>query len=561
VTRTEHIIRPKRFTTAMRALVLDGYTDEPACLGVPPFISPYARLAFGALQSAGAEVGYATIDQWRSGGLDLDRYRLLAIIRNIAVPGKYLRGMPASDKELLSIAGSFRGITVASLCVAANKLPKGIAESFDHIAEFDMDASVHDLVASGDFVQRRRTVSEWNEWLVKGAETCALHPDHWGPLIAEVQMYRGCVRYVTGGCRFCIEPLFGDVQFREPKAIIREVGALKAAGVRNFRLGAQSCVYCYMSPETGESDNPKPNPEAISRLLKGVRETADPKVFHLDNANPAVIAEHPEESGQITKAIAEYCTSGNVLAFGIESADPKVAKANNLNATAGQTLKAIRLVNEIGATRGPSGLPLVLPGLNFVCGLDGETKESYELNLEFLRHVLQENLLIRRINIRQVIPSRNDFPGVRSRADFERFKRAVRAEIDGPMLERLIPDGTILRTVYSEVREGGRTYGRQVGSYPILASIPYPVDLGRELDLAVVGRGFRSVSGVVYPTDANTATIGMLQAIPGIGRKRAMAILRNRPFTDSRALWALFDEPKALLSAQFHLTAGNVHKT
>src|SRR5512136_1187256 len=114
----------------MRALVLDGYTDEPACLGVPPFISPYARLAFGALRSAGAEVGYATIDQWRSGGLDLDRYGLLAIIRNIAVPGKYLRGMPASDKELLAVRAHARGKVIASLGIDPKQIPHQLKEAF-----------------------------------------------------------------------------------------------------------------------------------------------------------------------------------------------------------------------------------------------------------------------------------------------------------------------------------------------------------------------------------------------------------------------------------------------
>jgi radical SAM superfamily enzyme with C-terminal helix-hairpin-helix motif len=284
-------------------------------------------------------------------------------------------------------------------------------------------------------------------------------------------------------------------------------------------------------------------------------------VFHLDNANPAVIADHPEEARRITKAIAEYCTSGNVLAFGLESADPKVAKANNLNATAEQTLEAIRLVNEVGATRGPSGLPAVLPGLNFVCGLDGETRETYSLNLEFLRKVLSEGLLLRRINIRQVIPSRAYFPGVRLRAEFETFRRRVREEIDAPMLERLVPDGTVLRSVFAEVREGGRTFGRQVGSYPLLISIPYAVEIGMETDVAVVRRGFRSVSGVMFPTNANTATLGMLQAIPGIGKKRAMAIVRKRPFKDPDDLWAMFDDPVSLRSAQFHLSVGNVHDT
>ncbi len=544
----------------MRALVLDGYTDEPACLGVPPFISPYVRLAFGALASAGADVSYTTIDRWRSGALKLEKIELLAVIRNIAVPGKYLRGMPASDNELVRISNSFSGTKIASLGVAPERAPPAVRNGFDHIASMDMDACLHDLVRTRRLDDRRRTNSEWTEWSVRGAEACAQHPDHGGPLIAEVQMYRGCVRYVTGGCRFCVEPLLGQVLFREPEDILKEVGALAKVGVRNFRLGAQSCVYCYMSEDTGVSENPRPNPDAIGNLLAGVRATAKPEVFHLDNANPAVIAEHPEEARSVTKAIAEHCTSGNVLAFGLESADPKVQRANNLNATADQTMKAIETVNGIGATRGPTGLPAVLPGINFVCGLDGETKDTYRLNLEFLREVLAKGQLLRRINIRQVIPSRSEFPGVVSRGAFTEFRRKIREEIDAPMLERLVPDRTVLRGVYSEVREGGRTFGRQVGSYPLLISIPYPMALNVKLDVAVTGRGFRSVTGVVHPTDANSATLSMLQAIPGIGKKRAAAIVMRRPFADVSTLWGLFDDPVSLDSAQFHLTCENVDK-
>jgi radical SAM superfamily enzyme with C-terminal helix-hairpin-helix motif len=370
-------------------------------------------------------------------------------------------------------------------------------------------------------------------------------------------MYRGCVRYISGGCSFCIEPLFGDVLFRKPSDILSEVDALSKVGVRNFRLGAQSCVYCYMSTEVGRSETPKPNPEAVTKLLEGINRTARPEVFHLDNANPAIIATHPKESEEITKAIVENCTSGNVLAYGLESADPKVAKANNLNANPEQTLEAIRLVNRIGAPRGPSGMPCVLPGINFVVGLEGESKETYRLNLEFLDRVLKEGLLLRRINIRQVIDSRTVFPGVRSKSDFMSFKRAVRERVDLPMLEKLLPNGTVLKSVYPEVLEGGRSFGRQVGSYPILVEIPYRLELGKKLDVAIVGRGYRSVAGIVHPTDVNTATLSMLESVPGIGRKRAMAIVRGRPFNDKNDLWHLFDEPKALASAQFHLTAAN----
>ncbi len=540
----------------MRALVLDGYTDEPACLGVPPYISPYARLAFGAFMAAGAQTDYATIDQWRSGDVNTGKYAILALIRNISVPGKYLRGMPASDRELGLIADSFRGTKIASVGIRPERLDRRITDLFDHVSSQDLDATLYDFASSGKMGDRRRTGDEWNRWLLNGAEACRMHPDHGGQLIAEVQMYRGCVRYVSGGCSFCTEPLLGGVAFREPDDILREAVALARAGVRNFRLGAQSCVYCYMSKEIGKSETPRPDPGAVERLLRGIQELARPEVFHVDNANPSVIAEHPEESREITSSIAKYCTSGNVLAFGLESADPKVAKANNLNATAEQTLEAIRLVNAIGSERGPTGLPKVLPGINFVCGLRGDSRETYRLNLEFLKQVMSEGLMLRRINIRQVIPSRDEFPGVTSRADFEKFKRAVRTEIDSPMLDRLVPDGTILRGVYAEVREGGRTFGRQVGTYPLLVSVPYPVEIGRRFDVAVTGRGMRSVSGIIHPTDVNTATLSMLEAVPGIGKRRAMAIVRNRPFTDPKDLWRLFDESKALASAQFHLSVG-----
>ena len=48
----------------------------------------------------------------------------------------------------------------------------------------------------------------------------------------------------------------------------------------------------------------------------------------VDNANPAVIATYPEESSEIIRILADNCSSGNVLALGLESADPAVREAN-----------------------------------------------------------------------------------------------------------------------------------------------------------------------------------------------------------------------------------------
>ena len=186
--------------------------------------------------------------------------------------------------------------------------------------------------------------------------------------------------------------------------------------MRNFRLGAQTCFISYHAHLDG-TETPRPDPEAIERLLSGIA-SLGVDLLHLDNANPAVMAAHPEESEQILRSIVRHCTSGNVLALGMESADPAVVRANNLNATAEQVMQAIELINRIGRERGPTGLPAVLPGLNFIIGLDGETKRTLDLNYEFLKTVLENDLLLRRINIRQVIGIRRKFEGGVTHSEF-----------------------------------------------------------------------------------------------------------------------------------------------
>ena len=125
-------------------------------------------------------------------------------------------------------------------------------------------------------------------------------------------------------------------------------------------------------------------------------------MLHVDNANPSIIAENLEPSEQITKTLVNTLTDGAVLSFGLESADPAVHDANWLNCNTEQLMTAIRHVNEHGRERGPRGLPKMLPGLNLIAGLNGETEATYQMNLKLLRSILQEGLMLRRINIRQV---------------------------------------------------------------------------------------------------------------------------------------------------------------
>ena len=50
------------------------------------------------------------------------------------------------------------------------------------------------------------------------------------------------------------------------------------------------------------------------------------------------------------------------------------------------------------------------------------------------------------------------------------------------------------------------------------------------MDVKIKGYGYRSITGLEYPIDANSASMAILENIPGIGRKRAIRIAANRPF-------------------------------
>jgi len=520
----------------MRVLVVDGYIDEPASLGVPPYSSPQVRAVVGAALDAGAEVDLLSIDQIRKGAPKSGD--ALVVMAGCAVPGRYLRAMPASSREIASLASSFKGARILGgpAVLEAHKYD-GL---FEHVAKRDAAATIFDLLSGGQSKDRWRSVEEWNRWLLRGACCVTVHPDFPQPLIAEIETYRGCVRFASGGCSFCVEPLKGRPVHRQPKDVLAEVKELRRLGVSNFRLGAQTCFMSYMAKNDG-TEEPEPNPEAIEELLSGI-EALGVEVLHLDNANPAVIAAHPKQSRRILESIARHCTSGNVLALGMESADPAVIEANNLNATPEQVLDSIRLINQVGRERGPSGLPKVLPGLNFIIGLDGESPRTAQLNLDFLRKVRDEGLWLRRINVRQVSGIRREFHGNLSHSQFLRFKESVRREIDAPMLKEIVPVGTRLTRVYTELREGKHTYGRQIGTYPLLVGFNYPIEIGKFIACAVVDWGYRSITAVEHPLPINRCPLAALESLPQVGRKRAMRILRGRPYQGLDELRSRLDD-------------------
>jgi radical SAM superfamily enzyme with C-terminal helix-hairpin-helix motif len=294
----------------------------------------------------------------------------------------------------------------------------------------------------------------------------------------------------------------------------------------------------------------------MDELYSSIRAAArNLTVLHTDNCNPLTIAAFPDESLSCIAAITRHNTEGDSLSLGLESLDPAVASANNLKVTAGEALLAIRLINEAGNVRHtPGSLPSLLPGINFLFGLAGESRNSLDINRRFLIELLDSGLAVRRINIRRAIvfpgsglesAIAKDPPRVKER-DYRRWKEWVRKEVDPVMLGRVAPDGTRLRGVIAEERSGSVMFGRALGSYPPLVGIvSKSVAVGDKLDVLVTGRGGRSLTAVRH-LDPNRCGKEELEALPGIGSARAEFFISRRPYVGSDSKERLQCVKKAL---------------
>ncbi|HLF16612.1 MAG TPA: radical SAM protein [Candidatus Thermoplasmatota archaeon] len=551
-----------------KLVLVDGYVDEPSAFGVPPYISPHARYAAGAALSQGVEVEYHTIDALRVKPREL-KGDALAVLSSCVVPGKYLRGTPITHNEAATLFMDFRGERLLFGANAAFGFADGggghattrakpLNDHIDHLITRDGDAAIADLFAGKTVANRFRTTDEWNRHAIAGAEVVDQHPDMAaGILMAEIDTFLGCVHYLSGGCGFCKDAKTKP-WYRDEGDIAKEVEVLHRKGVRHFRLGGQSCFWTYKAIGVGQTDEPKPNVEATRRLLEGVAAAApNRKVLHIDNCNPAVVATHPDESRAICRLLVEHGSDGNIAAMGLESADPAVYEANNLNATAEQTMDAIRILNEESGERGPRGLPYCLPGINLIYGLPGETAATYDINWRWLMALKKSGLRIRRLNIRQLLPIRGQKKTIdpKLKGLFIKHKKAVREEFDQAILRTVVPSGTLMRDVYLEKNEPGITYGRQIASYALLVGVPYETSTERFTDILVTDHGYRSITGVPVPFHVPSAKLKELEALPGIGRRRA-ASLKAKNVRSVAEFAAVVEDPVVVKALAPHLTFG-----
>ncbi len=487
----------------MRSVIIDGYVDEPACLGVPPYISPYPRYIAGALIDAGIkprDVYYYTIDQLRAEPkiIELmDRADLIAVIAGLTVPGRYLNAKPATIQEIRDFIARYNEKIIVGGPIRLSQ--KSVLRN-EYIAKKDLEARIFDRLTEKGDTDRWHTTSEIKRWSVKGAQIIRKHP-RFPHNMCEIETYRGCPRETH--CSFCTEPLYPHSS-REIPDVVNEIRALYDFGARYFRIGRQPDLFSYKGIET--TDGFKPNPAAIEKLYRGIRRAApELRVLHMDNLNPATITEFPDESREIAKTIIKYHTPGDVAAMGVESGDPRVIRKNNLQIYPEDVIKAVELINEVGSKKGENGLPELLPGINLLHGLKGESKRTYQHNLELLQTIHDRGLLLRRINIRRAMRFKNtpleETKISINRKLFHNYRNTIKKTIEVPMLKEIAPKGTTLKNILTESHHGQNTLGRQIASYPLLIKMRGILKLGIFVDAVATDQNHRSLTAMPVEKD------------------------------------------------------------
>jgi radical SAM superfamily enzyme with C-terminal helix-hairpin-helix motif len=519
-------------------LILDCYVDEPACLGVPPFISPYPRYIYGALISAGVssnQIVYKTIDHLRESDYNLtESYNHVFLIGGAAVPGKYLGARIGSLAEINKILNqnSKTEISVGGLIHRAITSPPANTTVISN----DIEKFAFTL-ARGNPEDSYRTSKEIAEWGIKGAGVVKDHP--WYPdVICEMETGRGCPRKFH--CSFCSEGLIKNVEFRDTGDVLGEVDALINSGISRFRLGRQADIIQYGSSlDVYNNGFPKPEPSAVKELFSELKNRKDAGriiVLNVDNANPGSIVNWPDHSSAILESIAAAVTPGDTLPFGVESFDENVVRQNNLKVTADETIFAVKLVNEICGWR-EDGIPKLLPGINLIHGLKGETAETFRTNHHYLEKIAEAGLLVKRINIRKLQPypgtplfnERFKINGTLTRR-FEYFRERIRDEIDHHMLKKIYPPGTILKDVFMLDARDGYSMGKQISSYSITVKVPGVFGNKSFKNVLVAGHRERSLLSLPLPFTINTTSAKAFEMIPGVSRDKSSDLILKRPF-------------------------------
>jgi radical SAM superfamily enzyme with C-terminal helix-hairpin-helix motif len=488
-----------------RAVILDCYTDEPSGYGVRPYLGTHQIHLSQALSHKGIAHTYLTIDDLRyakgvrSNGIDnigvlnitRNAENALDIVRSAQViyivMGRFVQydyfacKPPTSDEVSDFLADCPANKVLFYVMGTSNEVDRSFNQSqlAKLLSEIEVGNTYRRVLEGPAQVTGGHIAPNYDLLDAISSARPSLIDDLLSPVIAEIETGTGCN---TPTCYFCIESARSPkIRYRSAASIVKQVKSLYDCGVRHFRLGRQPNFFHYGRHDVGE----------LERLLAGIRDVCpELKMLHIDNVN---IVDVVGRTGRdFARLVVEYCTSGNITPFGIESFDDRVRAASGVIGSASQVMEAIAIINEYGAARGPDGLPRLLPGINLIYGLKGQTAETHFINVNCLQEILRRGYMTRRLYYRSVTRSTGVSFGEETIDDVAAYQRnfeEIVHEFVLPMQELIYPKGGIIRDLM-EVRNDGhssqlRTFGTCSSRYRVCE----PLERGFCYDVRVLGNG------------------------------------------------------------------------
>lgn len=465
-------------------VIVDCYTDEPSGLGVPPYLGVHSRYIAGALAEKKRDFYYLTVDDLRYSDGEIHsetsfNKRILNITKNknsvrailsgaenvyvvmgCFVKYEYVSAEPPSFEEVGQLLGKFTASQQHKVLFYAlggselsrqnirNTVPQKL---FNEII-FGNTYNYFLGKISNKFSPNYEKLKE----IAKASACIMAQLDR--PLVIEIETATGCNR--NPGCTFCIEGMRGlPLQFRSVEDVVEEIKALYVNGARYFRLGKQPNFYAYMNS----------NPDKVEDLLRSIREACpEIRTLHIDNVSPHNVP--TAEGEKITEIVSRYCTDGNIGPFGVESFDAAVREKCNLNGTIDQIHQSVEILNKYGKVRGDSGMPKFLPGINIIYGLDGQTSQTLQDNLDNFKKILDSGNLVRRVFVRKLTSPFGEQFDQYSTADLAEFKSwqdKIEKDFIVPMLKKTFPLGLNIKNLRMEMYSNGDSMLRQLGTCPV----------------------------------------------------------------------------------------------
>lgn len=462
-------------------VIVDCYTDEPSGLGVPPFLSVHSRYIAGALEEKGRQYYYLTIDDLRycnGEKNDSKTYnkRIINTTKNkdnvesillnaenvyvvmgCFVKYDYVSAEPPTFAEVEELLKKYKQNKLLFYSLGGNELtrenirrtvPQGLFDEiiFGNTYNYFIGENNNKFKPNYD---KLKTIAVSSSSVLKQLSR---------PLVIEIETATGCNR--KPGCTFCIEGMRGlPLQFREIEDIVSEMKSLYENGALYFRLGRQPNFYAYKDS----------NPNEIEKLFKRIwEECPNIKTLHIDNVSPHNV--NTPEGIKITEIVSKYTTAGNITPFGIESFDPKIRELCNLNGSLDDIHKSIGIINKYGKERGENGLPKLLPGINIIYGLDGQSENTLSYNLENFNKILESGNWVRRVFVRKLTsPYGEQFDNYNKDKleEFKNWSSKIENDFTIPMLKEVFPIGLVIKDLRMEMYKEGNSILRQMATCPV----------------------------------------------------------------------------------------------